>query len=65
MQSVVVSPFEHDHCAVLGGWARKLGIPLAHAAVEAAGHPIVPLMTAHRELVTQFLPKEWLIIDID
>jgi hypothetical protein len=64
MPSVVVVPLEHDHCAVLGGWARTLGLPLAHAAVETANHPIVPLMTAHRDLVTQFLPKEWPIIDI-
>jgi hypothetical protein len=61
---VVVAPLEHDQCAVLGGWARSLGLDLAHAAMEAAAHPIVPLMTAHRERVTEFLPKQWPIIDV-
>jgi len=65
MASIVVTPLEHDQCAVLGGWARKLGLPLAHAVVETTGHPIVPLMTAHRDLVAQFLPKEWPIIDVE
>jgi hypothetical protein len=64
LQYVVVAPLEHDHCAVLGGWAQSLGLDLAHAAIEAAGHPIVPLMTASRSKVTEFLPKEWPIIDV-
>jgi hypothetical protein len=37
---------------------------LAHAAIEAAAHPIVQLMTAQRRLLTELLPKEWPIIDI-
>jgi hypothetical protein len=61
---VVVTPLEHDHCLVLGGWARTLGLDLAHAAIEAASHPIVRLMTAHRKQVTEFLPSEWPIIDV-
>jgi hypothetical protein len=61
---VVVAPLEHDHCSVLGGWAQSLGLDLAHAAIETAAHPIVRLMTAHRKLVTEFLPKEWPIIDV-
>jgi hypothetical protein len=61
---VMVAPLEHDHCAVLGGWSRSLGLDLAHAAIETAGHPIVPLLTSRRDLVTQFLPKEWPIIDL-
>lgn len=60
----VVSPLEREHCAVLGGWARTLGLATAHAAIEAATHSITPLMTSQRDLVTQFLPKEWPIIDI-
>jgi hypothetical protein len=61
---VVVTPLEQDHCSVVGGWARTLGLDLAHAAIEAASHPIVRLMTAHRDMVTAFLPKEWPIIDV-
>ena len=61
---VVVAPLEQDHCPVLGGWARTLGLDLAHAAIEAASHPIVRLMTASRAKVTEFLPKEWPIIDV-
>lgn len=64
LEHTVVSPLEYDHCAVLGGWSRTLGLDTAHAAIEAAAHAIVPLMTTHRDLVTQFLPKEWPIIDI-
>jgi hypothetical protein len=48
----------------LGGWARTLGLDTAHAAIEAATHDIVPLLTNKRDLVTRFLPKEWPIIDI-
>ena len=34
------------------------------AAIEAAARPVVTLMTSQRGLVTQFLPKEWPIIDV-
>jgi hypothetical protein len=61
----VVVPLEHEHCAVAGGWARVLGLDTAHAAIEAAStDAVVPLMTDKRDLVTQFLAKEWPIIDI-
>jgi hypothetical protein len=40
-----------------------LGLDSAHAAIESASVR-VPLMTDKRELVTQFLAKEWPIIDI-
>ena len=64
LEHAAVSPLEREHCAVLGGWARTLGLATAHAAIEAATHSITPLMTSKRDLVTQFLPKEWPIIDI-
>jgi hypothetical protein len=60
----MVAPLERDHCAILGGWARALGLDTAQAVIEAAAHAIVPLMTSKRDLVTQFLPKEWPIIDV-
>jgi hypothetical protein len=60
----VVAPLTHEHCAVLGGWARTIGLDTAHAAIEAATHAIVPLITSKRDLVTQFLPKDWPIIDV-
>jgi len=44
--------------------ARTLGLDTAHAAIEAAAHPVVPLMTSQRDLVSRFLPKEWPIIDV-
>ena len=31
LPQVVVAPLEHDMCAVLGGWARTLGLDLAQA----------------------------------
>jgi hypothetical protein len=60
----VVAPLTGEHCAVLGGWARTLGLDSAHAAIEAAAHAVVPLMTAQRDLITGFLPKDWPIIDV-
>jgi hypothetical protein len=65
LPDVVVAPVEHGHCPFLGGWARTLGtVDLAHAAMEAAANPIVPLMTAYRDTVTRVLPEEWPIIDV-
>ncbi len=64
LDHTVVSPLEVDDCPVLGGWARTLGLDTAHAAIEAAAHPVVTLMTSQRLLVTQFLPMEWPIIDV-
>ena len=64
LQHTIVSPLEGDDCPVLGGWARTLGLDTAHAAIEAAAHPVVPLMTSQRDLVSKFLPKEWPIIDV-
>jgi hypothetical protein len=66
LPNVVVAPVEHGDCPFLGGWARTLGsLDLAQATIEAATHPIVRLMTAHRDLVTRLLPEEWPIIDIE
>jgi hypothetical protein len=64
LDHAVVSALERDHCAVLGGWARTLGLDTAHAAIEAATHAVVPLMTSKRDVVSRLLPKEWPIIDI-
>src|SRR4029450_3605744 len=36
LDHVVVAPLEADRCAVLGGWARTLGLDTAHAAMGAA-----------------------------
>ncbi len=63
-EHTLVSPLEGDDCPVLGGWARTLGLDTAHAAIEAAAHPVVPLMTSQRDLLSQFLPKEWPIIGV-
>jgi hypothetical protein len=60
----LVAPLEWDHCAVVGGWARTLGLDTAHAAVEAATHGVVPIMTGQRVLLRQILPSDWPIIDI-
>ena len=60
---VVVAPLEVEHCAVLGGWARTLGLDTAHAAIEAAS-AMTPLITRQRDLVTRFLAPEWPIIEI-
>jgi hypothetical protein len=64
LDRAVVAPLTQEQCPVLGGWARTLGLDTAHAAIEAASNPIVPLMTSHRSLVTRFLPRERPIIDV-
>jgi hypothetical protein len=61
---VTVSPLARRHCAVLGNWARVLGLELAHAAIESAAYPVTPLMTGHRTLIAQVLPRQWPIIDV-
>jgi hypothetical protein len=63
LDHVVVAPLEAEHCAVLGGWARTLGLDTAHAAIEAA-FARSPLITRKRDLVTKFLAPEWPIVDI-
>jgi hypothetical protein len=63
LRHVVVAPLDVDHCAVLGGWARTLGLDTAHAAIEAAS-AMTTLITRERELVARFLAPEWPIIDI-
>jgi len=61
---VVVTPLEHDMCAVLGGWARTLGLDLAQAAMESSSIPPTPLLTDRRLLLEELLPKEWPIIEL-
>ncbi|WP_433263610.1 hypothetical protein ACQPWR_26725 [Micromonospora vinacea] len=64
LERVMVTPVEHDMCAILGGWSRALGgMDLAQAAMEAA-RAITPIMTDRRELLGEVLPKEWPIIDL-
>ncbi len=59
----VVTPVVADDCAVLGGWAGRLGrMDLAHAAMASAVGR-VPIVTTDRHLVHDLL-KEWPIIDL-
>jgi hypothetical protein len=63
LPNVVVAPLERGHCSVLGGWARALGsLDLAHAVIETAAHPIVPLVTSRADLATSILPAAWPMI---
>ncbi len=63
---VRVTPVEADMCAFLGGWSRRMAgrMDLAQLAMDAATHPLVPIMTDRRELLGEVLPKEWPIIDL-
>jgi hypothetical protein len=61
---VDIVPLDRELCPFVGGWARKLGLELAHAAIEASSHPMTPFLTSRRELVTEHLAKEWPIIDL-
>ncbi|TWH66142.1 hypothetical protein JD77_01092 [Micromonospora olivasterospora] len=53
-------------CPFLGGWSRRLGgrMDLAQLAMDAAAHPLVPVLTDRRELLGEVLPKDWPIIDL-
>jgi hypothetical protein len=65
LDATVVGPVEQDDPPILGGYARKLGSKhLAHAVMEAAAHPVTPIMTSQRERVIQVLAKEWPIYDL-
>ncbi len=65
VDATVVTPIRAVDAAILGGLARRLGSEqLAHAVLEAATHPITPIMTSQRDRVTQILAKGWPIIDI-
>jgi hypothetical protein len=64
LPQVHVTPVEADMCAVLGGWARTLGLDLAHAAMEAAQHAVVPIVTNRGRVVTRILAQDWPIIDL-
>lgn len=62
---VTVAPVEEADYWVIGGWSHKIGnLPLAQAAAETAARPTITLLTAHRDRVTEHLPKEWPIIDL-
>ncbi|MEV5823713.1 hypothetical protein ABUL04_04885 [Micromonospora harpali] len=63
---VRVTPVEADMCPFLGGWSRRMGgrMDLAQLAMEAAMHPLVPIVTDRREVLGEVLPKEWPIIDL-
>ncbi|MCI0686109.1 MAG: hypothetical protein L0Y54_02565 [Sporichthyaceae bacterium] len=63
--SVVLAPVGADDGPILGAWARALDdLDLAHAVVEAASRPMMPLMTSHRERARRILPTYWPIIDV-
>jgi hypothetical protein len=65
LDATTVTPVEPDDPPFLGGHARTLGSThLAHAVIEAAAHPITPILTAQRERVAQILAKGWPIIDL-
>jgi hypothetical protein len=60
----VVTPVVADDCAVLGGWAGRLGrMDLAHAAMASAIGRI-PIVTPDGHAVHAMLAKKWPIIDL-
>jgi hypothetical protein len=62
---VVVVPVEEPDCWVIGSFAKRIGsLHLAQATAETGTRPLVPLLTAHRDKVTEHLPKQWPIIDL-
>ncbi|MFI5840288.1 hypothetical protein ACIA8K_11345 [Catenuloplanes sp. NPDC051500] len=64
LPAALVTPVVPDDAPVLGGWSRVVEEPdLAHALLEAASRH-APLVTAHRDIATRILPKEWPIIEL-
>ncbi|MGH3680698.1 MAG: hypothetical protein ACRDT2_10685 [Natronosporangium sp.] len=62
---VTVIPLEEPGCWVVGGFAKRIGsLHLAQATAETGARPTITLLTAHRDRVTEHLPKEWPIIDL-
>ncbi|MET8090363.1 hypothetical protein [Micromonospora sp. NPDC005220] len=66
LPQVQITPVEPEMCSYLGGWSRRMNgrMDLAQLAMDAAAHPLVPIMTDRRELLGEVLPKEWPIIDL-
>jgi hypothetical protein len=65
LDATIVTPVEPDDPPFFGGHARKLGSKhLAHAVIEAAAHPVTPILTSQRDRVAQILAKEWPIYDL-
>ncbi|WP_327034299.1 hypothetical protein [Micromonospora ureilytica] len=66
LPQVQITPVEPEMCSYLGGWSRRMAghTDLAQLAMDAAAHPLVPIMTDRRELLGEVLPKEWPIIDL-
>ncbi|MBO0869992.1 MAG: hypothetical protein J2P15_15645 [Micromonosporaceae bacterium] len=65
LDATMVTRVEPDDPPSLGGYARTLGSKhLAHAVIEAAAHPITPIMTSQRERVSEILGKGWPIVDV-
>ncbi|HEX7744864.1 MAG TPA: hypothetical protein VF462_06345 [Micromonosporaceae bacterium] len=66
LPNVHVTPVEAGMCAILGGFTRRMAdrMDLAQLAMDAAVHPLVPIVTDQRELLGEVLPKEWPIIDL-
>ncbi|MGW5557896.1 hypothetical protein ACWER9_11790 [Micromonospora sp. NPDC003944] len=63
---IQITPVEPEMCNYLGGWSRRMNgrMDLAQLAMDAAAHPLVPIMTDRRELLGEVLPKEWPIIEL-
>jgi hypothetical protein len=66
LPQVQITPVDPEMCSYLGGWSRRMSgrMDLAQLAMDAATHPLVPIMTDRRELLGEVLAKEWPIIDL-
>lgn len=65
LDGVAVTRVEPDDPPTLGGYARILGSKhLAHAVIEAASHPVTPILTSRPERVSQILAKGWPIFEL-
>jgi hypothetical protein len=65
LDNVETPPVEVGDCAFIGGWGRQVGsLDLAHAVLEAASRPIVPIMTGDPDAVRTVLAPGWPVLPL-
>jgi hypothetical protein len=65
LNNVETPPVGLDECVFIGGWARALGsLDLAHAVLETASRPVIPIMTGEPKAVQQILAPGWPIVEL-
>jgi len=63
LPAVDILPLDATAAPTLGTWANRLGdYPLAHAVLETASRPVVPLVSALPTTVHRILAEGWPVV---